>query len=319
MSRSLAATITWAASKQTYYTIRLLVDRPRVEDAYRAYAYFRWVDDLLDAAAPADGATEDDARHARRAFLDRQQSLVERCLRGQLPGAVNRQEAMLVELLRPAGADNRIVSYVRHMMLVMEFDVGRRGRLATEAQLDEYTRCLAIAVSEAMHAFLDGGRAPSGVSSPRDDTRYRAVAGAHVLHMLRDTFDDLRTGYVNVPREVLEAHRITPRDVDSDAYRAWVAGRVRRAREDLDAGRAYFAGVPSIRHRIAGLAYMARFEWLIDTLERDGYRLRPRYTERGSPAAMLRMVGLVAAGMLGLRHHTHVPSPVRLGRGDGSR
>ncbi len=46
--RALAADITRAASKQTYYTIRFLVDRSLVEDAYRAYAYFRWVDDCLD-------------------------------------------------------------------------------------------------------------------------------------------------------------------------------------------------------------------------------------------------------------------------------
>ncbi len=46
-----AATLTKIASKQTYYTIRFLVDRARVEDAFRAYAYFRWVDDVLDADA----------------------------------------------------------------------------------------------------------------------------------------------------------------------------------------------------------------------------------------------------------------------------
>ena len=49
MITSPASSITKAASKQTYYTIRFLVDRERVEDAYRAYAYFRWVDDVLDA------------------------------------------------------------------------------------------------------------------------------------------------------------------------------------------------------------------------------------------------------------------------------
>ena len=45
----LAASITKAASQQTYYTIRFLADRELVPDAYRAYAYFRWVDDALDA------------------------------------------------------------------------------------------------------------------------------------------------------------------------------------------------------------------------------------------------------------------------------
>ena len=52
-SGHLAAAITKSASKQTYYTIWLFVDRERVADAFRAYGYFRWVDDILDAGSGA--------------------------------------------------------------------------------------------------------------------------------------------------------------------------------------------------------------------------------------------------------------------------
>ena len=45
---TLATSITKSASTQTFYTIRTLVDRELIPDAYRAYAYFRWVDDTLD-------------------------------------------------------------------------------------------------------------------------------------------------------------------------------------------------------------------------------------------------------------------------------
>ena len=48
-SHALAVAITKSASKQTYATIRLFADRDRASDAFRAYAYFRWVDDVLDA------------------------------------------------------------------------------------------------------------------------------------------------------------------------------------------------------------------------------------------------------------------------------
>src|ERR1043165_7495184 len=87
-----ASSITKAASKQTYYTIRFLVDRDRVEAAYRAYGYFRWVDDLLDA-----GSTSGPERIA---FLARQESLLEKCYRGEIPGDVSLQEKMLVELVQ---------------------------------------------------------------------------------------------------------------------------------------------------------------------------------------------------------------------------
>src|SRR4029453_2923734 len=149
------------------------------------------------------------------------------CRSGGDAGDVAPHEAMLVELLRHADrSDPRLVAYLRHMMLVEEFDVGRRGRLATRQELDDYTRWLAIPVTEAMHYFIGNGAA-----APHDDTRYQAVAGAHVVHMLRDTYADVRAGYFNIPSEVLEASSIGPADVRCDAYRAWVRERVLLARE----------------------------------------------------------------------------------------
>ena len=290
MNPNAAAAITKAASKQTYYTIRFLVDRARVDDAYRAYAYFRWVDDVLDADAGSGPVL-------RASFIERQKSLLERCLRGEVPRDANVQEEMLVELLQhDGGKDNRLRAYLRNMMLVMDFDVRRRGRLITQVELDEYTRWLAIAVTEAVHYFIG-----NGAFAPRDETRYLAVSAAHITHMLRDTYEDLHAGYYNVPREVLEANRIEPEDVHSDAYRAWAKSRVRLAREYFKAGRVYFARVQNSRHRLAGFAYMARFEWLLETVEREEFILRPQYRERRSVGTALRMSWLALSSMVSLR------------------
>ena len=281
----LGPAITRAASSQTYYTIRLLVDRSRVADAYRAYAYFRWVDDILDAEGQPGSASQTTEQLERVRFLDRQRSLLNRCLGGETPRDVNDHEAMLVDL---AGHDDRssdgLEAYLRNMMLVMEFDIRRRGRLVSQGELDDYTHWLAIAVTEAMHHFIGNGAA-----SPHDDTRYLAVSGAHILHMLRDTYSDIQAGYYNVPAEVLEANSIGPEDVGTEAYRAWVRARVQLAREYLDVGAGFFARVENVRHRLAGLAYIARFEWLIETLERDGFRVRPEYAERNSVTTGLRL------------------------------
>lgn len=304
----LASEITKAASKQTYYTIRFLVDRPRIEDAYRAYAYFRWVDDVLDAEAPWGSGSGDTERSQRRTFLDRQKSLLDQCLRGEAPRDANPNEAMLIELVRHTEtADRGLEAYLRHMMLVMDFDVRRRGRLIAEAELTDYTRWLATAVAEAMHHFIGNGTA-----APHDETRYLAAAGAHILHMLRDTYADMRAGYFNIPREVLETHSIEPQDVHSDAYRAWVEDRVRLARAYLDAGRAYFSRVQSPRHRLAGLAYIARFEWLIETLEKEDFRLRPQYDEGRHLLTGLRMTGHVVSWMTGFRGLGAPSTPIAL-------
>jgi phytoene/squalene synthetase len=312
MTPNLASVITKAASKQTYYTIRFLVDRPLVDDAYRAYAYFRWVDDVLDAVTSAGWAQSDGEHATRERFLDRQKGVLNACLRGEEPLDADPHEALLIELIRHARPlDARLHGYLRHMMLVMDFDVRRRGRLVTQHELDDYTRWLAIAVTEAMHYFIGDGAA-----APHDESRYLAVSGAHIVHMLRDTYADVQAGYFNVPQEVLEASAIGPADVQSDAYRAWVSDRVRLARTYFDAGRIYFERVQSRRHRLAGIGYLARFEWLIETLERDDFRLRPEYAERRSLTTAVRMGRHVISSLAGPRRLAR-PAVPRTSTGGG--
>jgi phytoene/squalene synthetase len=284
-----ASTITKAASKQTYYTIRFLVDRDRVDDAYRAYGYFRWVDDILDA--------DSCSRSERRAFLQRQKKLLEKCYWGDRPRDVTIQEKMLVELVqRNHDTNSGLEAYLRNMMLVMDFDAQRRGRLISQVELDKYTHWLASAVTEAMHYFIG-----NACYAPQDETRYLAVTAAHITHMLRDTIDDVQAGYYNIPREVLEANQIGPQDVHSDAYRAWVKSRVKLARVYFEVGREYLTRIQSLRCRLAGFAYTARFEWLLDTIEREGYRLRPQYDERKRLRAGLQMSWHALSSMISLR------------------
>ena len=301
-----APAITKTASTQTFYTIRFLVDRERVQDAYRAYAYFRWVDDTLDAG---DFRQNDEAcdfeDQERIAFLRRQKSLVETCSRGEVIPDATAEENMLIELVRrDIGKSSGLQAYLRNMMKVMEFDAGRRGRLISQVELSEYTRWLAMAVTEAMHYFIG-----HSCSSPHDETRYLAVTGAHITHMLRDTFDDFQAGYYNIPREVLETGHIQPQDTESKAYRDWVRIRVWLARECFKAGRDYLARVENPRCRLAGLAYTARFEWLLDTIEREGYYLRPAYSERKSPGTGLRMGLSMLSSFFSLRRRDALTPP----------
>ncbi len=272
-----ASTITRSASKQTDYTIRLLVDRDRVADAYRAYAYFRWVDDQLDENGMS--------KRERLSFVGHQQALIERCSRGEWPRHASDEETMLVELVRSErGERSGLWSYLHHMVAVMAFDAERRGRLISANELDEYTRNLATAVTEAMHYFIG-----HQCKSPQDETRYLAVSAAHITHMLRDTLDDIQAGYFNIPREVVDMYHIDPRDVESEAYRKWIKDRVGLARACFSAGRRYLARVENPRCRIAGFAYAMRFESVLSAIERDGYRLRRAYPECKSFISALNM------------------------------
>jgi phytoene/squalene synthetase len=302
---TLAPSITKAASKQTYYTVRFLVDRERVADAYRAYAYFRWVDDTLDGNSSLSATNAIEAA-SRVSFLERQKNLLEKCYRGQSLSDATVEEQMLIDLVKHDGEKNSgLQSYLRNMMQVMEFDARRRGSLISQAELNEYTRWLATAVTEAMHYFIG-----HCCFSPHDETRYLAVAGAHITHMLRDTFDDVQAGYYNIPREVLESSHIQPQDIGSKAYRAWVKSRVLLARKYFEAGRRYLARVQNPRCRLAGFAYTARFEWLLSTIEHEGYFLRPEYGERKSPGTGLRMGLNILSSVMGAREEQPLPQPV---------
>ena len=298
MNTNLARTITRQASRQTYYTIRFLVDRERVDDAYRAYGYFRWVDDVLDS--------DQGTASRRMAFLERQKALLEACYRHETPQVVDMQEEILVELVcHDHESNSSLQSYLRNMMAVMEFDARRRGRLISHAELNDYTRWLSIAVTDALRYFIGHGE-----YTPRDETRTLAVSAAHIIHMLRDTYEDVRSGYFNIPREIIDAYAISPFEIESMAYRQWAQKRILLARHYFKVGKMYFYRVKSLRHRLAGLAYIARFEWLLQAIEREGFLLRREYGERKSLRTGLKMVWLTLTSMVHIPRERTLSLPV---------
>ena len=269
--------MTRAASRQSYYTIHFLADRDRVDDAYRAYAYFRWIDDRIDEG--------DDPTGERAALLRRQQALLEAAYRGRAPADLCPEERMLVELIAgDTEPGSGLQTYLRNMMQVMAFDLERRGRLITAAELDNYIDLLATGVIEALLHFI-GHDCPA----PHSASRALAVRGACIVHMLRDMADDCAAGYFNIPAEFLAANDIAAGDLVHAAMRDWVAGRVALARDCFREGRAFIAQVDNARCRLAGRAYIARFEYVAGLIERDGYRLRTEYAERKSLRAALWM------------------------------
>jgi phytoene desaturase len=292
-NQALPVSITRAASKQTYYTIRFLVDKDLKSDAYRAYAYFRWLDDWIDGDAPD--------RSERLATVDRQQNLIDDCYAGRWPEAATEEEAMLITLIRnDRGEDGGLQSYIRNMMAVMAFDAERRGRLVSQEELSNYTHSLAIAVTDALHYFIG-----HGLATPCSENRHLAASAAHITHMLRDTLEDAAAGYFNIPSELVGPDWVGVENVGSASYQAWVRSRVGLAREYFEASREYVCGVESLRCRLAVQAYMARFEGVLDRIERDGYRLRQTYPRRAAPTAGL---SIIWSGLL----HAPVPRKNRI-------
>ncbi len=294
----LAQSITWAGSKQTYLTGRLMVDKDLVNDFYRAYAYFRWVDDLVDAPASVKEyilVDEDTSRDVssssadeRISFIRRQREIIDRLYNNEKLEDLTSGEEILADLINhDRGKDSGLQSFIRNMFAIIEFDSFRMGSLIREIELTWYTNSVAKSVTDGLQYFVGNGH-----PYPITDMRYSAALAAHITHLLRDMLPDMKDGFINIPREYLEAHHITPDDVQSTPYRDWVRSRSELARELFQEGKSYLNEMNVLRTKIVGYWYCARFESVLDTIENDGYILRPVYDERSKISTWFKIAWL---------------------------
>lgn len=287
ITADLARSITWAGSKQSYLTARIVVDKDLVSDFYRAYAYFRWADDIVD------GSTRSDSE--RIAFIRRQTELIDRLYDDDRPGDLTPEEEIVAELIsHDSGENSGLQSFIRNMLAVVEFDAYRKGRLISQRELTWYSNRVAKSVTDGIQYFVGNGH-----PYPTTEGRYLAAFAAHIIHLLRDTLPDTVDGFVNIPREFLEAHDISPEDIDSPPFRTWVQHRVEQARDYFRAGKLYLDDLDVLRCKLAGYWYCARFEGILDAIERDGYVLREVYDERRNLSAWLAPVRLGASLTVG--------------------
>ena len=282
----LARSITWASSKQSYLTARLLADRDLADDCLRAYAYFRWADDQIDIVLSAAGE--------RTAFIERQKSLIDKLYRGQNPGILAPEEAMLADLIAHDRSPNSgLRSFIYNFMSVIEIDAYRQGRVPSRHELATYTSCLATAVMDGLQYFFGNCH-----SYPRTYDRNLAVTGAHITHMLRDALEDRAAGIINIPAEDLAAYGLRLADVNSDQFRSWVRVQVELARDYFRQGKAYIDTLEVLRCQLAGVWYCARFECVLNAIEHDSFVLRADYPERHSIGVWLEMARLAVVVIL---------------------
>ncbi len=266
----LARAIVWRSSKQSYLTAVLLADRDLVDDCLRGYAYFRWADDQIDIGCPSSENCLD--------FLRRERALAESCYRGERPADLAPEEEMLADLIaHDRGTSDRLQSFIRNFFWVLEFDARRRGRAVSAQELDSYSTYLAKAVMDGFQYFI--GNAHPYPASP---DRITAVLGAHRTHMLRDLREDFALGYVNLPIEALPDGALPADGLDEETLRDWARRETALARRMLQDGRRYIDSLDHLRCKLAGTWYCARFDRVLDLIERDGYRLRMEYPERKS-------------------------------------
>ncbi|HSG16164.1 MAG TPA: squalene/phytoene synthase family protein [Anaerolineae bacterium] len=289
-SADLARSITWKGSKQTYITGRMVIDRDLADDFFRAYAYFRWADDVIDTSSNSD--------EERIAFIKQQRELIDKLYNNERPNDLTPEEDILADLIsHDRSEDSGLHSFIRNMFAIIEFDAYRKGWSIGREELEWYSNCLSKSVTDGIQYFIG-----NGYLYPDGDNRYSAATGAHIAHLLRDTVQDTADGFINIPAEYLEMHDLKSENLDSPPYRAWVRSRVEQARLNMQDGKRYLDELDVLRCKIAGYWYCTRFEGVLDTIEREDYRLRSHYNERGKLATWLK-VGWLAVTIT-VRHVT---------------
>lgn len=282
----LARRITWASSKQSFLTAWLLADRNLVDDCLRGYAYFRWADDVIDHVLSG--------RNARLQFIERQKSLVEQSYGGEWPADLSPEEVILADLIaHDRRTNDGLQSFICNFLAVLEFDAERKGRLINNDELRRYSDLLATAVIDGIQYFIG-----NSFTYPKPEIRCRAVVGAHVTHMLRDTLEDLSMGYINIPAEYIDEHGIDLYDMREEQLRCWVRERVRLARSCFREGKQYIESLKMLRCKLAGYWYCARFERILDAIERNGYCLQPAPGDTNEISAWLAMARLGLATII---------------------
>ncbi len=278
---ALARSITWAGSKQTYLIARLMVDKELRDDFFRAYAYFRWADDIIDTPTPRS----DDERIR---FVERQRELIDRLYRHERPGDLTPEEEIVADLIsHDKDANSGLQSFIRNMLSVIEFDAFRKGRLVSQNELNVYTHRLGKSVTDGLLYFIGNEHAYPGT-----ETRYLAATGAHIAHMLRDMCQDIADGFINIPREYLEEHGIGLEKMNAPPIKAWVRNQVEMARGFFGEGKHYLDKLDVLRCKIVGYWYCARFEGVLDAIQSEGYVLRAEYNERHKLSTWLKIIRL---------------------------
>ena len=112
---TLAKSITLMGSKQTYFIARMMVDKDLVNDFFRAYAYFRWIDDIIDVSPhPEDEQIR---------FISRQSEIIDLLYRHEKPEDLSSEEEILADLIFNDRGDNSgLQSFIRNMFAIIEFD-----------------------------------------------------------------------------------------------------------------------------------------------------------------------------------------------------
>jgi phytoene/squalene synthetase len=274
----LARRMTWRGSKQSFLVGQFLVDRKLRNDFFRAYAYFRWIDDMIDEVIPT--------RRGRIEFIDRQSELIRSIYSNQEIKIENEEEEILLDLIKnDKSTHNGLKSFIEKMFSIIEFDTLRKDSVIREEELDLYNKMLGISVVDGLQYFIGHQHLYSASAN-----RYEAAIAAHKTHLLRDMKKDFKNGFYNIPLEIIGKDHSLDLDILQYIHRDWIKEQVEEARQGFQIGKQYIENMQVLRCKIAAILYSFRFKIILDKIEKDGFILREKYYEFRKPITWIKMI-----------------------------
>jgi hypothetical protein len=207
----------------------------------------------------------------RMNFIIRQEDLINSIEKNKKLDNLRPEEGLFYSLTQNNYCiGNGLHSFIQNMFAIIKFDSNRKGQFISAIELNWYSEYLSKAIVDGFQYFI-GNRQ----EQPSLPCRYSAVKAAHITHMLRDMLPDISNGFINIPHEYLLKNHI--KIFDTQSLRPWVIARVKIARKYFQEGKDFIRTLSVTRCQIAAHLYCARFEKILDLIERDDFYLRNSY------------------------------------------
>jgi hypothetical protein len=174
-----------------------------------AYAYMRWLDDIVDNISNNESTINN--------FLVHQRKLINNLYNGKNITTQIEQEKLLIDFIN---YDISIGCQLKEDFLIMLetlfFDLNRRHKICTKFEIEEYSYRMAKSFSSFILHFLNGENVKE-----KEEIITLASYGCQA-YMLRDLAEDIKNGLINIDKETIDKYGINIKEPHCDQILIWI-------------------------------------------------------------------------------------------------
>jgi len=230
--------------------------------SYLLYSYFRKIDDFVDSPL--------NDKKTLTEFINEQKRMVEKFYAGSKTNG----RSVIGRVIEYDLKNNcRLKSCIMRMFEVFEFDIERKNKIVSEAQLTGYSRNLSDSYTRLLLYFIE----------PRYECRQEDVLlahASHLAHMLRDLKEDKELGYINISQEDMVGYKLQSTDCSDSGFKEWLKVRVQLIKKYFKNAKKTLNKNHLFLIKLTGYLYSSRYETVIRQIEENGYVLKTRYLMR---------------------------------------